>query len=103
MADVSKNFAIRRFVPVAMGADNLPGVPIVCPIDCTQVVIENGDTANAQNVYTDPSGAYKVLPATVELTIRAFSHGGAVFQQGEVVCRVAPVAGAGPVIVSFIR
>lgn len=104
MPDLSKNFSIRRFIPVALGADNLPGVPIVCPMDCTQLVIENGDAVNAQNVYSDPTtGAYKVIPAGLELTIRAFSHGGAVFQVGETVCRVAPVAGSGPLIVTFIR
>jgi hypothetical protein len=103
--DVSKNFAIRRWPTAAVGADGKWGTPIVCPIACTQVVIENGDATNAQAVRTDPtdSDTEKGLPASLELTIRASSSGDAVFQVNEVVCRVAPAAGSGPVIVTFIR
>lgn len=105
MADVSKYFALRRFVTAATGADGKFGTPIVCPIDCTQVVIENGDGTNAQAVRTDPDDpdTEKGLPASLELTIRANSSGDAVFQRGEVICRVKPASGSGPVIVSFIR
>lgn len=105
MPDTSKYFAIRRFVTAAAGADGKWGTPIVCPIDCTQVVIENGDGTNAQAVRTDPNDGdtEKGLPASLELTIRANSSGDAVFQRGDTVCRVAPASGAGPVIVTFIR
>jgi hypothetical protein len=105
MPDVSKNFAIRRVVTGATGADGVWGTPIVCPIACSQVVIENGDGTNAQAVRTDPADGdtEKGLPASLELTIRASSSGDPVFQVGEMVCRVKPASGAGPVIVTFIR
>lgn len=105
MTDVNKGFAIRRFVTAAAGPDGLWGTPIICPIPCTQVVLENGDSVNAQAVRTDPadSNTEKGLPASLELTIRANSSGDPVFQLGDTVCRVAPAAGAGPVIVTFIR
>jgi hypothetical protein len=105
MPDVSKGFAIRRFVTASVGADNKWGTPIVCPIPCTQVVIENADGTNAQAVRTDPTDpdTEKGLPASLELTIRASSSGDPVFQTGETVCRVAPAAGSGPVVVTFIR
>lgn len=105
MSDTSKNFAIRRLATAALGGDGLFGTPVVVPIECSQVVIENGDAANAQAVRTDPNdgGTEKTLPASLELTIRTGNAGCAVFQPGEVVCRVAPAAGNGPIIVSFIR
>lgn len=100
-----KNFAIRRLATAALGGDGLYGVPVVCPIACTQVVIENVDTVNAQVVRTivDDGATAKTIAAGLELTIRATSSGDPVFQPGEVVCRVAPAAGAGPICVTFIR
>lgn len=105
MTDVSKNFAIRRFATAALGADGKVGTPIVCPIACTQVAILNTDAANAQTIYSDPDdgSTTRTLATSTELTFRAFSDGGPVFQVGEVICRIAPAAGAGPVVVTFIR
>jgi hypothetical protein len=105
MADVSKNYSCRRIVTQATGADNVWGVPVVCPIACTQVVIENADQSNAQAVRSDPNDGdtEKQIPAGLELTIRATSSGDPVFQPGEVVCRVAPASGNGPIVVTFIR
>ncbi len=105
MADLHPSFAIRRIATLAIGPDGLPGVPIVCPIDCTQIVIENGDTTNDQTVYTDPRDGttLKTLPAGLELTLRGHSSGDAIFMRGSTVCRVAAATGTGPVIVSFLR
>lgn len=106
MADVNKYFATRRFVTAAAGADGKWGTPIICPIACTQVVIENGDGTNAQAVRTDPADGdtEKSLSGALELTIRATSSGDPVFQPGDMICRVAPGAATTPlVIVTFTR
>lgn len=105
MTDVSKNFAIRRFATAALGGDGKVGTPIVCPIPCTQVAILNADGVNAQTIYSDPDDGTttRTLATNAEITLRAHSDGGPVFQAGEVVCRITPAAGAGPVVVTFIR
>jgi hypothetical protein len=105
MPDTCKYFAVRHFTPVATHSDGLFGIPIVAPIDCTQVVIENGDAVNAQTVRSDPENGEteKIITGSLELTLRFHSSGDPVIQRGDVVCRIAPVAGNGPVIVTFIR
>jgi hypothetical protein len=105
LADSSKNFSIRRLPTAATSADGQWGVPVVCPIACSQVVIENGDASNAQYVRSDrvEPDTQKTLPAGLELTLKCHSSGDAIFQPGEIVCYIAPSSGAGPVIVTFLR
>jgi hypothetical protein len=105
MADVHKYFAIRRVAVAATGPDGKPGTPIVVPIDCTQIVIENTDAANDMTVYTDPDDGTttKTLPKSLELTLRATSSGDCVFLRGDTICRIAPSSGSGPVCVTFLR
>ncbi len=97
MADSSKYVAIRR---VTTSTTNW--VDIVCPIDCSQVVIENVDSTNAQAVRTDKvdGTTEKTLPATLELTLRASMQ---CWSKDDVVCSVLATSGSGPVVVSFIR
>lgn len=97
MGDANKYFAIRRLATSAVF------VAIIAPIECSQVVIENGDAVNPQSVRTDKDSGVteKTIPASLELTIR--SNQPSSFQQGDIVCYVAAAAGAGPVIVSFTR
>lgn len=103
MSDSSKNFALRR-LDLTVEAPNW-GVAVVCPIACTQVVIENTDASNVCACRTDPNdvGTEKNIPAGLELTIRATSSGDPVFQANEVVCWLKPAAGNGPACVSFTR
>lgn len=94
--DASKYFAIRRIVTDATWK------PVIAPMDCGQVVLENGDSTNAQAVRSDQddSDTEKGLPASLELTIRATL--GAPFLKGTTICYVKAVAGNGPVIASFV-
>ncbi len=101
MADASKYFAIRVLptkVPVVAG----DWTPIVCPIACTQIVIENRDAVNAQAVRSDvaDSATEKYLPASLELTLRASAQ---CWNPGDLVCVVAAAAGSGPVCVTYLR
>lgn len=97
MADASKYFAIRRVATSSSIFTN-----IVAPIACSQVVIENGDSTNAQAVRSDASDSEteKAIPASLELTLRASAQ---CWNQADVVCAVKSVSGSGPVIVTFLR
>ncbi len=99
MSDSSKSFAVRRWA-----TSTSVWTPIVCPIACTQIVIENTDASNAQAVRSDPndSSTEKNLPASLELTLRA-SSADPCWNIGDVVCSVLARAGAGPICVTFLR
>jgi hypothetical protein len=105
MPDVSKYYAQRRIVTAAVGADGFWGVPVPCPIACTELIITNTDGSNAQAVRTDPNDpdTELALGTSASMTIRASSSGDAVWQAGDVVCRVKPASGTGPVVVRFTR
>ena len=96
MADASKYFAVRRLVT------STTFIPVTAPIPCAQVVLENGDSSNAQMVRSDKTDTdtEKGLPASLELTLRASVQ---CWQPGDVVCWVAAGTGSGPVIVTFLR
>lgn len=109
MADISPNFAIRQFMPaplvVVTGGKATPasGVAIVAPIGCAQVVIENTDTGNAIQVWTDPAApmaTQKNIPAGLELTLRASALA---WGAGATVCYVSAANPQGVVTCTFLR
>lgn len=99
MADINVNFAIRQFLPQPQGT------PIVAPIGCSQVVLENTDPLNAIQVYTDPSTAATILattknlPAGLELTLRASVL---CWGPGTAICYITGGVSM-PVAVTFLR
>lgn len=78
--------------------------PITVPIDCSKIVIENGSSANACVVRTDPndSDTAKTLPASLELTIESNSPI-APFLANTTICWANPASGSGPLVVSYTR
>lgn len=96
MADVNPNFAIRN-----MPTNPLTWTPVICPITCAQIVIQNVDGVNAQRVRSDAadSSTEKGLPAGMELTLRASRP---LWGAGTTVCFLLAAAGQGPVCVSFL-
>lgn len=105
MADASPNFAIRQVQPqpFTQGVTPQGGTPIVAPISCTQVVIENTDPTNAVTCYTDPQNVAmtsKTIPPGTELTLRA-----SVIAWGPntAVCYVTAAASLAPCVVSYLR
>src|SRR5579872_3019345 len=106
MADANPNFAIRQFTTangVAIPGQGGLWIPIVAPITCGQIVLQNMDQTNNCNVRSDPADpkTQKVLNAGLELTLRASQ--GAAWGPGMLVCYVQPVAGQGPIVGTFLR
>lgn len=95
MPDVNAYVAIRRLAIVGW-------TPVICPIACSQVVIQNADPLNAQAVRTDPldPNTEKPIAVSMELTLRASMI---CWAPGTVICYVGSTLGAGPAIVSFLR
>lgn len=78
--------------------------PIKAPMDCSRVVLTNGDSANSQYIRSDANdgGTEHTLPPAAELTIQAAGHV-APFEAGTTICYMRSSSGAGPVIASFTR
>ncbi len=104
MSDVNINFAIRTIPLVGSGSGN-PWTAIVTPIDCSRIVIRNGDGTNALLLRTDPNDGttQDSLPASSEYTIQITAVT-TYFKNGTTVCYVKPAApGDNSVIGKFYR
>jgi hypothetical protein len=75
---------------------------VEAPFDCSTIIVENKDTANACAVRSDPSDSdtEKTLPAGAEGEIRASIT---CFAAGSRIVSLKPAAGTGPACVSFAR
>lgn len=115
MSDINANFAIRQFTVLPLTpptpsattpAASPGGTPIVCPIGCSQIVLENTDTVNSIQVYTDPATSLSIaattknIPPGLELTLRASILAWAA---GAVVCFVSSPNSGGVCTVTFLR
>ncbi len=93
MADASVNFAIR----ILPTANPLPGgwVPIVTPIDCSRIVLRNGDGTNVARLRTDPTDptTEDSIPASSEFTIQITAVNTYVKSGTTIVFFVPPVSG----------
>jgi hypothetical protein len=98
MSDVNPNFAIRT-----INGDTNQWLPVVAPITCGQIVIQNTDSANPVKVRTDAADAatQKNAPAGIELTLRG--SGPSIWGPNTTVCFVQPTASESPLVVSFLR
>ena len=94
-------FKIQRF---ALGNAWASAVPLVVALDCSRIVIECEDAANAMAIRTDPLDptTEKGIPAGMEFEIRSFTQQPP-FLAGTIVAYMMAVAGAGPAVVSFTR
>ncbi len=98
MATESKYFQVRVLSPLNTSV----WTPIIAPTSCSRVVIEAVDTTNNCKFRSDSddSSTQKTIPAGMELNINAQA---CCFNAGDLVGYVQPVAGTGPVCVSYTR
>lgn len=105
MADACPNFSIRQILvqPIAPGLASAGGTPIVPPIACTEITIQNTDASNALTLFTDPAnltGSSKTIAASASLTLRASAL---CFGAGAPVAYVAGASGIQPCTLTFLR
>lgn len=83
-----KNFAARTLLPAAMVTPpGQPGFPVIVPMACSRIVIENLDTAvdiKLQTIVDEPT-SFKNIYKQLELDINAKSSGDPIFQVGDVI------------------
>lgn len=93
---MAATFYIRRF---PLTTSSWTGITL--PVDCSRVVLENGDGTNSVKIRTNPddSGTEKTLPAGNELDLWSSR---APFVAGTILCYAQASSGAGPLIVSYI-
>lgn len=98
MSDVNGNLAIRTI----NGDPNL-WLPVVAPITCSVIVIQNTDGSNSMKVRTDAGdpNTEKTQPASMELTLRSVIP--SAWGPNMTVCFVKPSAAETPIVVTFIR
>jgi len=98
MSDVNPNFAIRQ-----IAGDVNAWLPVIAPITCGQIVLQNTDGTNPVKVRSDPNDAttQKTTPTSTELTLRA--SGPSAWGPNTTVCYVQPTSTVSPICVTFIR
>ena len=99
MADASPNLAIRT-----LNGDPTAWLPVVAPITCGAVVIQNTDGAGQVKVRTDANDptTQKTAPPSMELTFRVSVITGG-FGPGQIICFVQPTQANLPLVVTFLR
>ncbi len=104
MSDVNINFAIRT-IPLGGSGSGNPWTAVVTPIDCSKVVLRNGDGTNALLIRTDWNDptTQDSLPASSEYTIQITALT-TYLKSGTQVCWVKPAApGDNSVVGKFYR
>ncbi len=99
MADIHKNHALRKLT-----VSSSDWTSITVPIPCSQIVIINQDSGNAQLIRTDTADADTelTLPAGGQYVMCSTADG-TTFNVNDVVASVKAAAGTGPVVVAFVR